>query len=103
MDGVLSAIAGALPQLGLGGIVTFVCGLLVKLLLDERGSRRAEVEGLMQRHASELSAVSERLEAARRRIEELETAVDLEREARRRAEDEAARLRRELESRGWSA
>lgn len=125
MDGILSALSGALPQLGAGGGLILVVGFLVKLLIDEReqhaktrAAHQAELDALSARHGKELELKGERLaaenarEAAqhisdmtdlrgerekdRKRIEELELTVDLERAARRDAEDAAARALRGL-------
>lgn len=116
MDGILSALGGGLPQLGVGGLLAFVIGLLVKLLIDERTRHTAELDAISKRHADELERKGDRLAAenareaaqhisdmtdlraelrgARTRIEELDITVDLERAARRDAEDAAARARR---------
>ena len=116
MDAVLTSLGGSLPQLGVGGVLTFVVGLLVKLLVDERARHTTELDAQSARHAAELEAKGRRLadenarEAAqhvadmsdlrgelrdaRKRIDELELIVDLERSARREAEDVAARALR---------
>lgn len=116
VDGILSALGGGLPQLGVGGLLAFVIGLLVKLLIDERTRHTTELDALSTRHAKELESKGERLGAensreaaqhvadmtdlraelrgARTRIEELELTVDLERADRRKAEDAAARALR---------
>lgn len=119
MDSILQGLGGSLPQLGVGGILTFVVGLLVKLLVDERGRHTAELDAQSARHAAELTAKGERLAAenareqaqhiadladlraelrdARKRIDELDLTVDIERAARREAEDAAARALRAQE------
>lgn len=116
MDSILQTLGGSLPQLGVGGVLAFVVGLLVKLLADERTRHTTELDGQSRRHATELEATCKRLadenarEAAQhiadmielrayvagalKRIEELDLTVDLERAARRDAEDVAARALR---------
>jgi hypothetical protein len=116
VDGILSALGGGLPQLGIGGTLAFVIGLLVKLLIDERTRHTAELDAISKRHADELQRKGDRLAAenereqaqhiadltdlraelrdARKRIDELELTVDIERAARRDAEDAAARALR---------
>ena len=109
MDAVLQALGGSLPQLGVGGILTFVVGLLVKLLIDERTRHTTELDAQSKRLAGEAARDSAQydrdladlradIERRAKRIEELEITVDIERAARREAEDVAARaLRRRRE------
>lgn len=116
MDGILSTLSGSLPQLGVGGVLAFVIGLLVKLLMDERTRHTTELDSLSRRHAEELERKGDRLatENAREatqhiadmtdaraelrrawsRVEELQLTVDIERQARREAEDVAAQALR---------
>lgn len=94
MDAVLQTLGGSLPQLGVGGVLTFVIGLLVKLLIDERNSHDAELERKGARMLVEIAHKDEELARLSKRIEDLEVTVDIERAARRDAEDVAARALR---------
>jgi hypothetical protein len=105
VDAILTTLGGSLPQLGVGGVLAFVVGLLVKLLVDERTRHTADLDAQQKRHAAELEAKGKRLadddarddaERARllKRIAELEGLVDTERALRRTAEDTAARALR---------
>lgn len=116
MDAILQTLGGSIPQSVAGSVLVFVVGLLVKLLVDERTRHTTELDAQSKRHASELEAKGERLAAENareqaqhiadmadaraendrraKRIEQLELDVDLERAARRKAEDIAARALR---------
>lgn len=112
MDAVLTALAGSLPQASVGGVLVLVIGFLVKLLMDEKGRHDATRAGLqtdLDKQAERLARQHERdreqdtadeqelraeLAAVRARCDELQLTVDIEREARRAAEDAAARAAR---------
>lgn len=105
MDAIITTLGGSLPQLGVGGALTFVIALLVKLLIDERTRHTTDLDAQQQRHTAELEARGKRLadddardDAERdrltKRVAELEALVDVERAARRAAEDTAARALR---------
>lgn len=69
MDAILAGLTGNLPQLGVGGIICFIVGLLVKVLMDEkdkhaatRASVQAELDVQSARHRTELDAQLARLQ-----------------------------------------
>lgn len=109
VDAILSTLSGNLPQLGVGGVLAFVIGLLVKMLFDDRARHTAELDAQSKRHVTELEKKGARLETenayemaqhkadmvdlreelARERLRnaELLTIIDTERRARYEAED----------------
>lgn len=100
MDGVVTALIGAAPQLGVAGILLALLGLVIRWGSQERSDNRAEVSELATRHAAELSRINaahdEELAELRREIaglraqlSELNTKLDAERDRRRAAEDSA--------------
>jgi hypothetical protein len=105
VDAILTTLGGSLPQLGVGGVLAFVVGLLVKWLADERTRHTADLDAQARRladenareaaqHTANMTDLRGELRDARTRIDELEITVDLERAARRDAEDTAARALR---------
>lgn len=105
MDAVLSAFITKLPELGLAGLALLLLLATWRKADADRADYRTALKEAEERHAAELTRVNrahdEELaevyrtkEALRQRIDDLNTMVDLEREARRQAEDRAAEARR---------
>lgn len=94
MDAVLQTLAGSGAQLGVGGTLAFVIGLLVKLLIDERSGHDAELERKGSRLLAELKAKDDENARLRKLLDDAQVTIDIERQGRREAEDrEAAALR----------
>lgn len=105
MDAILPALFSAAPQLGVAGVLLFVLGLVMRRESADRTDYRAALESAAKRHTeevdrmrkghdeeiAELKADLAQLEA---KLGELQNRLDLEREARRKAEDMAAEVRR---------
>lgn len=100
MDGVITSLIGAAPQLGVAGILLALLGLVIRWGSQERSDNRAEVSELASRHATELTRINgshdEELAELRREIaglraqlDEMNTKLDQERDRRRAAEDSA--------------
>lgn len=94
MDAVLQTLGGSLPQATVGSVLLFVIGLLVKLLIDERSSHDGELERKGARLLVEIAHKDEEITRLRKTLEEAELTVDIERQARREAEDRAAQVAR---------
>lgn len=105
MDAVLSALASKLPEMGLSGLALVLLLAAWRNATSDRRDYRDSLKAAEERHTAELNRVNrehdaEMAEAAqirarmRQQIEELHTTVDLEREARRNAEDKAFEARR---------
>lgn len=100
MDGVVTALIGAAPQLGVAGILLALLGLVIRWGSQERSDNRAEVAELAARHAAELSRINTAHDAElaelrreiaglRGQLSELNLKLDAERDRRRAAEDSA--------------
>lgn len=107
MDAVLSALVTKLPELGIAGLALWLLLAAWRNAASDRADYRDALKAAEDRHAAELARVNrehdEELaevhktkDALRRRIEDLNASVDLEREARRKAEDRASEALRRL-------
>lgn len=105
MDAILSALLAKLPELGIAGLALVLLFAAWRNATSDRGDYRDALKAAEERHAAEIARVNREHDAEvlelrdggaslRKRIEELNTDVDIEREARRKAEDEAAEARR---------
>lgn len=90
MDGVLTAIIQSAPQLGISGVLVFVIVLLVRREASAETRHGAELERITKTHDAELGELRGEMKALRQQIEDLNAALDLEREQRRTAQDDAA-------------
>lgn len=101
MDALSSAMVAAAPQLGIGGILFALLVYVLRNAATDRGDYRTALTAAQQRHdtelsrikaayADELAALRADLAELRKRVDELNAALDAERTARHRAEDKAA-------------
>lgn len=101
MDAILPALFSALPQLGGASLAVFVLILVMRGAASDRADYRAELKGAAERHTdeikrinadhdAELAEVKSDVKELRKEVDDLNVALDLERELRRRAEDMAA-------------
>lgn len=101
MDAVLTAAMQSAPQLGIGGILFALLMWFVRHAATDRGDYRSTLDAAEIRHASELKRIAEAhdaelrelredIAALRTQLDELNLALDVEREDRRKAEDRAA-------------
>lgn len=97
MDFSIEAVLGALPQAGFGGLFMAVLLLLFKREASAQSRFTEEYDRLKTTYESELKSLREQISALQARIEELHLKLDIEREERRRAEDEAAQARRTIQ------
>lgn len=106
MDAVLTAVLGSAPQLGVGGVaLTFIVLLLRREgATEERHAAElnrkdemhaAELERIRKAHDDELGELRNDIKALRDQVDTLQTTVDLEREERRKAQDELAAFMRQ--------
>jgi uncharacterized membrane protein len=100
VDGVLTTLIGAAPQLGVAGILLALLGLMIRWGSQERADNRTEVAELATRHAAELARINTAHDAElaelrreigglRAQLDEMNTKLDQERDRRRAAEDSA--------------
>lgn len=105
MDAVLSALVTKLPELGIAGLALWLLLAAWRNAASDRADYRDALKAAEERHAAELARVNREhddelaevdkvKDTLRRRVDDLNTMVDLEREARRQAEDRAAEARR---------
>lgn len=106
MDALVTTLIGAAPQLGVGGILLALLGLLIRREGQDRTDYRAQVTDLTTRHANELARINAdhdselgelrmEIQGLRRQVDELNSKLDAERDRRRVAEDSAmAKLQR---------
>lgn len=105
MDAILSALLTKLPELGIAGLALWLLLAAWRNATSDRGDYRDALKAGEERHATELARVNREHDAEilelhqikdvlRKRIEDLNASVDLEREARRKAEDAASEIQR---------
>lgn len=101
MDAFLPALISALPQLGGAGVILVVLVLLLRSSSTDRADYRVELKAAAERHTDEIKRINADHDAEmaevkaevrdlRKKLIELQLAVDVEREGRRKAEDMAA-------------
>lgn len=110
MDAILSALVTKLPELGIAGLALWLLLAAWRNAATDRGDYRDALRAAEDRHAVELARVNREhdeeiaelhktKDGLRRRIEDLNATVDLERETRRKAEDKAAEALRRGDAR----
>lgn len=110
MDAFLPALVSAAPQLGVAGILLIVLYVIMRSGGQDRADYRAQLEATVKRHADEIGRINKdhadeiaELKAdvkdLRKELGDVQAALDLEREARRRAEDMAAEALRKQRGR----
>lgn len=96
MDGVFTAIMQSAPQMGLGGVAVWFVVLLMRREASAEERHQAELTRITKAHDEELAELRADITELRRQVDDVHTALDLEREARRAAEDKlAAALRQQ--------
>lgn len=112
MDAVLSAVVTKLPELGIAGIALVLLFAAWRNAAADRADYRDALKAAEERHSAELIRVNRehdaeaaelraslatlrgdsdaRITALTKRLDDLNAALDLEIEARRKAQDEAA-------------
>ena len=106
MDGFLAALVAAAPQLGVAGVLLLVLSLIQRGATQDRVDYRVVLADATRRHAEELNRINRDhgeeiaelksdIAELRAKLDDVQAALDLEREARRKAEDVAAALRRQ--------
>lgn len=105
MDALFSALVTKLPEMGLSGLALWLLFAAWRNASSDRRDYRDSLKAAEERHAAEMERVNREHDAEiaemlqtkarlRTQIEELNATVDLEREARRAAEDKAFKARR---------
>lgn len=100
MDGVITSLVGAAPQLGVAGILLVLLGIVIRWGSQERTDNRAQVGDLATRHAVELARINadhdaelgelrKEIAGLRAQLDEVNRKLDAERDRRRAAEDSA--------------
>lgn len=100
MDGVLTTLIGAAPQLGGAGILLLLLGLLIRRESQDRADYRTHITHLSERHGEELKRINaahdeelaelrKEIAGLRAQLSEVNTKLDAERDRRRAAEDSA--------------
>lgn len=96
MDAVLTAVLQSAPQMGLGGVAVMFVVLLMRREASAEERHQAELNRITKAHDDELAELRADVKQLRSQLDEVHTALDLEREARRLAEDKhAAALRQQ--------
>lgn len=90
----VDALLGALPSAGVGGIVLWLLVLLLKREASSQERFSAEYARINEAHNEELRELRDEISALRAQIDDLQLKLDIEREERRKAQDEAAEYRR---------
>jgi hypothetical protein len=100
VDGVITSLVGAAPQLGVAGILLVLLGIVIRWGSQERTDNRAQVTDLATRHAAELARINadhdaelgelrKEIAGLRAQLDEVNRKLDAERDRRRAAEDSA--------------
>lgn len=96
MDAVLTAVLQSAPQMGLGGVAVMFIVLLMRREASAEERHQAELTRITSAHDDELRELRDDIAQLRKQVDDVHTALDLEREARRQAEDKlAAALRQQ--------
>ncbi|CAL9607874.1 hypothetical protein SUDANB95_05528 [Actinosynnema sp. ALI-1.44] len=96
MDAVLTAVLQNVPQMGLGGVAVMFIVLLMRREASAEERHQAELNRITKAHDDELAELRADIAALRKQVDDVNTALDLEREQRRKAEDDlATALRRQ--------
>jgi Skp family chaperone for outer membrane proteins len=90
LDAILPALISALPQLGGAGLALFILIIVLRSAATDRADYRTQLKEQSKRHNDELDELKEDIKDLRKQVDDLNAALDLEREQRRRAEDMAA-------------
>lgn len=101
MDAFLTALVGAAPQFGVGGVLLLILGLVMRSAAQDRTNyrqelasdalrHREEIQRLNADHDAELAELRRDIAELRTKLDEVEARLDAERKARREAEDVAA-------------
>lgn len=106
---IATALLGAAPELGLVSLVVFLLIVFIKAASSDRVDYRAALKEVNERntteiarlnadHNSELMELREDIKNLREEVDKLNTSIDVERRARREAEDVAAAAVRDAEA-----
>lgn len=87
MDGLLTSIIGATPQLGGAGLLLAVIVLLVRREVQTSELHGAEMERQARIHDAEIAERDQEIAGLRERCERLQERLDDEMERRRAAQD----------------
>lgn len=105
MDGVVSSVLANAGSLGVGGVLLSLLVYVMRNATSDRGDYRVALKDAEERHAAEIARINRAhdeeiaelrrdLADLRKQVDDLNAALDLEREQRRKAEDLAAEARR---------
>lgn len=94
MDALLTALGQKAPELGVGGLVIMLIVLLLRRESGTESRHSAEMKRITSAHDEELAEIRADVKELREKNDELERALDKERQERRRVEDELAAVRR---------
>lgn len=89
MSELLAALPG-IASLGTGGVLLVLVGYLIKANRDDRAQHQETVAALTAERGKEAGDQQGRIDRLENRIDELQAQVDVERELRRAAQDNAA-------------
>lgn len=94
MDAVLTAVLQSSPQLGVGSTLVVVILLLLRREGSAEERHSAELARITAAHDAEIKELREDIAQLRKQLDDVNAALDLERETRRQAEDALAAERR---------
>ena len=108
MDAVITTLIGAAPQLGVGGILLTLLGILIRRETQDRGDYRQQIADQQTRHDTELkrdndshdadvAELRKEIAGLRQQISDLNQRLDAERDRRRAAEDSAMGMQQRRE------
>lgn len=89
MDAALAALFGVAPQLGGGSLLLVLFVVALRWHGQDRADYRAELARINDAHDAELEELRADIRELRRQLDEVNAALDAERERRRLAEDSA--------------
>lgn len=90
MDAFLTAVLQSVPQMGLGGGAIVLIVLLLRREAGAESRHQAELDRISKAHDAELAELRADIAQLRKQVDDVNAALDLEREARRAAEDKLA-------------
>lgn len=87
MDQIVTTLIGAAPQLGVGGVLVVLIGILIRREAQDATRHSEELKRINVSHDEELAELRNEIRDLRAEVRSLNQKLDQERDRRRRAED----------------
>lgn len=101
MDQIVTTLIGAAPQLGVGGVLVILIGILIRREAQDATRHAEELKRINVSHDEELAELRQEIRDLRGEVRTLNQKLDEERDRRRRAEDSTSQLGRHRGEPPW--